>query len=160
MKARDFQAAIQSFSSVIARQPKRALAFHYRGQAHQLAQETDAAIEDYNQAIRFKPEDAFPYVEARGICYVRLKKDDEAFADFNKALELRMDLPAAFNGRGGILLRRKEYEGAIRDYTAALNLNPRSASTYRNRAAAKQAMGDKAGARADRKAAETAKQEN
>jgi serine/threonine protein kinase/Flp pilus assembly protein TadD len=159
LKARDFQAAIQSFTTVIAAQPKRALAFYYRGQAHQLAQENEAAIADYTQAIRFKPEDAFTYVE-RGICYVRLKKDDEAFADFNKALDLRMDLPAAFNGRGGILLRRKEYEGAIRDYTAALNLNPHNASAYRNRAAAKQAMGDKAGARADRKAAETAKQEN
>ncbi len=159
LKARDFQAAIQSFTTVIAAQPKRALAFYYRGQAHQLAQENEPAIADYTQAIRFKPEDALTYVE-RGICYVRLKKDDEAFADFNKALELRTDLPAALNGRGGILLRRKEYEGAIRDFTAALNLNPHNAIAYRNRAAAKQAMGDKAGARADRKAAETAKQEN
>lgn len=159
LKERDFQAAIQSFSTVIAAQPKRALAFYDRGQAHQLAQENEAAIADYTQAIRFKPEDPFTYVE-RGICYVRLKKDDEAFGDFNKALEMRTDLPAALNGRGGILLRRKEYEGAIRDFTAALNLNPHNAIAYRNRAAAKQAMGDKAGARADRKAAETAKQEN
>jgi tetratricopeptide (TPR) repeat protein len=159
LKARDFQAAIQSFSTVIAQQPKRALAYYDRGQAHQLAQENEAAIADYTQAIRFKPEDAITYVE-RGICEVRLKKDDEAFADFNKALELRMDLPNALNGRGGVFLRRKEYENAIRDFTAAINLNPHFAIAYRNRALAKQAMGDKAGARTDRKAAEAAKQEN
>jgi serine/threonine protein kinase/regulator of sirC expression with transglutaminase-like and TPR domain len=152
LKAREFQAAIQSFSNVISQQPKRAQAYFSRGQAHQLLGENEAAIKDYDQAIRFKPEDALAHVE-RGICLVRLRRDDEAFADYNRALEIRADLPAALNGRGGILLRRRQFENAIKDFTAALALNPHFVQAYRNRAAARQALGDIAGARADRKAA-------
>jgi tetratricopeptide (TPR) repeat protein len=156
LKAGEYQAAIQSFSSVIVQQPRRAQAYHYRGEAHQLLMENDAAIKDYGEAIRLKPEDPFPYLE-RGVCLVRLQRDDEAFADFNRALEIRPNLPVALNGRGGILLRRREFENAIRDFTAAIGFNPHSAAAYRNRAAAKQALGDKAGAKADREAAGNAK---
>jgi tetratricopeptide (TPR) repeat protein len=156
LKAGEYQAAIQAFTSVIAQQPKRAQAYHYRGEAHQLLMENEAAIKDYGEAIRLKPEDPFPYLE-RGVCLVRLQRDDEAFADFNRALEIRANLPVALNGRGGILLRRRQYENAIRDFTAAIGFNPNSAVAYRNRASAKQALGDKAGAKADREAAANAK---
>jgi Tfp pilus assembly protein PilF len=152
LKAGEYQAAIESFTTVIAQQPKRAQAYYNRGQAHQLLMENEAAVRDYDEAIRLKPEDALPYAE-RGVCLVRLHRDDEAFASFNRALEIRADFPVALNGRGGVLLRRKQYENAIRDFTAAISFNPRMAVAYRNRAAAKQALGDKAGAAEDRKAA-------
>jgi serine/threonine protein kinase/Tfp pilus assembly protein PilF len=156
LKARDYQAAIQSFSSVISQQPKRAQAYYGRAEAHRFLLENEAAIKDYDEAIRFRPEDPYPHI-GRGVCFARLSRDDEAFADFNRALEIKADLPAALNARGGILLRRRQFENAIRDFTAALAINPHFAQAYRNRAAAKQALGDKAGARADRKAADNAK---
>jgi serine/threonine protein kinase len=156
LKARDYPGAIQSFSAVIARHPKNAQAFYNRGQAHQFLQENDAAIQDYNESIRLKPAEPLPYV-GRGICNTRFHRDDDAFADFNRALDLRADLPMALNGRGGVFARRRQYERAIQDFTAAINLNPHLAIAYRNRAAAKQALGDTTGANADRKAADSAK---
>lgn len=153
LKAGDYQGAIQSFSSVIAQQPKRGLAYYNRGQAHQFLLQNEAAVSDYNEAIRLKPEDPYPYI-GRGVCLVRLRRDEEALADFNRALEIKADLPVALNGRGAIFLRRKQLENALRDFNAAIGLNPRLVQAYRNRAAAKQAMGDIAGARKDRKAAE------
>lgn len=156
MKAHDYQAAIQSFSSAISQRPDHSPFYYSRGQAHQLLLEDEAAIRDFNEAIRLKPDGPLAYV-GRGACFVRLHRDDAAFADFNRALELRADLPFALNGRGAVLLRRREYEHAIRDFTAALSLNPHSVLAYRNRAAARQAIGDIAGAKADRKAAENEK---
>lgn len=156
LKARDYQAAIQSFSSVISQRPEDAQAYYSRGQAHQFLIENEAAVKDYDEAIRLKPEGPFPYI-GRGVCLTRLRRDDAAFADFNRALELRPDLPMALNGRGGVLLRRRQFERAIRDFTAALSFNPHFAVAYRNRAVARQAIGDIAGAKADRKAAENAK---
>ena len=158
LKARDYQAAIQSFSSVISQQPKRAQAYYGRGEAHRFLLENEAAVKDYDEAIRLRPEDPYPHI-GRALSLIRLNRDDEAFKDFNRALEIKADLPAALNARGGILLRRKQFENAIRDFTAALAVNPHFAQAYRNRAAAKQALGDKAGARADRKAADNAKTE-
>lgn len=159
MRTRDYKGAIESFSNVIALQPKRATAYYDRGQAHQFLSENEAAIKDYDEAIRLKPEDALAYV-GRGLCLARLNRDDEALADLNHALELRANLPAALNGRGAIELRRKQNDKAMRDFDAALAINPLFAPALRNRAAAKQAMGDKAGARVDRRAAESAKEEN
>ena len=156
LKARDYQAALQAFTSVISQQPKRAQAYYGRGEAHRFLLENEAAIKDYDEAIRLKPEDPYPLI-GRGLCLVRLSRDDEAFADFNRALEIRSDLPAALNARGGILIWRRQFENAIHDFTAALAINPHFAQAYRNRAAAKQALGDKAGARADRKVADNAK---
>jgi serine/threonine-protein kinase len=153
MKAHDYQAAIQSFSSAISQRPDHSPAYYSRGQAHQLLLEDEAAIRDFNEAIRLKPDGPLAYV-GRGACFVRLHRDDAAFADFNRALELRADLPFALNGRGAVLLRRRQYEQAIRDFTAAISLNPHSVLAYRNRAAARKAIGDIAGAKADRKAAE------
>ena len=48
-----------------------------------------------------------------------------------------------------IYLRRKEYQKAIPDFTMAIHLGPTFAQPYENRAAAKKALGDVAGANGD-----------
>jgi len=156
LRAHDYAGALQSFSTVISRHPKNAQAYYGRGQAHQFLQENEAAMQDYDEAIRLKPADPFPYI-GRGVCKTRFHRDDDAFADFNRALDLKSDLPLALNGRGGVFLRRRQYERAIRDFTAAVSLNPHLAIAYRNRATARQAIGDIAGANADRNSADSAK---
>jgi tetratricopeptide (TPR) repeat protein len=86
----------------------------------------------------------------RAVCLARMKDDDRAFADYNRALALAPNLALSWNGRGVIYLHRKQYQSAISDFTAAIRLNPNLIQPYRNRAAAKRALGDTAGARADR----------
>jgi tetratricopeptide (TPR) repeat protein len=105
-------------------------------------------VEDYSEAIRLAPREAFSY-SGRGVCLVRMHRDDDAFADFNRALELEPNLASALNGRGGVYFRRRQYAQALRDYDAAIQANPRFAQAYLNRAHARQATGDAAGAAAD-----------
>jgi serine/threonine protein kinase/Tfp pilus assembly protein PilF len=156
MKAHDYRRAIGTFTSSIAMRPDHAPSYYNRGQAHQLLKENEAAIKDFTEAIRLKPESPLAFAQ-RGICLVRLHRDDQAIPDFDRALELRPETVIALTGRGGVLLRRKQYDRAIRDFTAAININPHFAPAYRNRADAKQAIGDTAGAKADRKAADAEK---
>jgi tetratricopeptide (TPR) repeat protein len=148
MKAGDYQGAIQSFTKAIALHPKNAQAYASRGSAHQRLEQNEAAVLDYSQAILLAPREAFAYA-GRGVCLVRLRRDDDAFADFNRALELEPDLAAALNGRGGVYFRRRQYAQAMRDFNAAIRANPRFAQAYQNRARARQATGDTAGAAAD-----------
>jgi serine/threonine-protein kinase len=117
--------------------------------AHQHLEQNEAAVQDYSEAIRLAPQSAFAYA-GRGVCLVRLHRDDDALADFNRALELEPRQASALNGRGGgVYFRRRQNAQALRDYNAAIASNPRFAQTYQNRARARLAMGDTAGAAAD-----------
>jgi len=78
-------------------------------------------------------------------------------ADFGRALEIRPDLPVALNGRGEILLRRRDYPEAIRNFDAAIGIRSKFAPAYENRAKAKRALGDRAGVQADFRKAEELK---
>jgi serine/threonine protein kinase/Tfp pilus assembly protein PilF len=156
MKAHDYQAAVQSFTSAIAQRPNHFGSYYSRGQSHQMLMEIDEAVKDYTQAIRIRARSPMAYAE-RGGCYVRLHRDDAALDDFNKALELRPNIVIALTGRSGIFVRRRQFDKAVNDATEALRLNPHAAQAYRNRAAAKDGMGDRAGAKADRMAADMEK---
>ncbi len=148
LQDRDFSAAIQSFTAVIAKDPNFKKVYHERGYAYQLANQTDSAIQDFSRAIQLDPQDAMSYSD-RAVCLAHLRHDDQAMADFNRALEIKPDLAAALNGRGAILLRRGRYVLAIRSFDAAIASNPKFAPAYENRAKAKRATGDNAGAEAD-----------
>jgi Flp pilus assembly protein TadD len=57
-----------------------------------------------------------------------------------------------------IHLHRKEYEKAVADFTEAIRLRPTYDQPYKNRAAAKKALGDTAGANEDLNQAKALKQ--
>jgi tetratricopeptide (TPR) repeat protein len=86
-----------------------------------------------------------------------MRQDDQAMADFARALQLRPDLAAALNGRGAILLKRRDYPEAIRNFDAAIASKPKFAPAYANRAKARRALGDISGAQADFRKAEELK---
>jgi tetratricopeptide (TPR) repeat protein len=59
--------------------------------------------------------------------------------------------PMALFGRGNIYYRRKDFGPALADYDKVLQINPRFAPAYQNRAHAREAIGDFEGAAADRR---------
>ncbi len=53
-----------------------------------------------------------------------LEQYDDALADYNRALELRPDYPAALNNRGIINSEMERYDEALADFNRALELRP------------------------------------
>ena len=128
-----------------------------RAGSYQHLERLEQAIEDYSEAMKYSPESSLPYHE-RAVCLARLSQNDRAWADYNRAIELSPGYAFSWNGRGVIYLRRKEYQKAISDFTEAIRLNPALDQPYQNRAAARKALGDTAGANADLERARALKQ--
>lgn len=78
---------------------------------------------------------------------------DRALADINLALRKRKDEAAFLDTRGLVLLRRKDFFGAIADTSAVLTKAPKAATSLYFRALAEMASGKKAAGEADLAAA-------
>jgi len=150
VKSNDYVGALRSFGDAVTQNPQSAQARYSRGFVFQHLEQLDAAMRDYMDALRLDPNMAVAYVQL-GSCLVIERRDPQALVYFQRALELKPDAVLALFGRGNIYLRRREFNAAIADYNRLLTVNPRYAPAYQNRAVARQAMGDFAGAAADRR---------
>jgi tetratricopeptide (TPR) repeat protein len=59
-----------------------------------------SAVDDFNEAIRLKPDYADAY-NNRGGAYFKLRRYQLAVKDFNEAIRLKPDYADAYNNRGG-----------------------------------------------------------
>jgi len=108
-----------------------------------------AAVADFNEAIRLKPSYVDAY-NARALAFSALGQNDaahndyvraaeiltmkgnsnEAITAYNKALELDDKSIAAYLGRGDVYLSRGEDIAAIADFDMAVRLDKRNAHAY------------------------------
>jgi len=150
VKENDYPGALQSFTKAISLRADSAQARYSRGAVYEHLNGVEAAMRDFTEAIRLDPKMAQAH-SGVGDCLVRLHRDPEALAEFQRAIELKPEAVLALSGRGGIYLRRKQYKLALADYDRALSINPAFIPAYVNRARAREALGDFAGAAADRR---------
>jgi hypothetical protein len=81
-----------------------------------------------------------------------------ALRSLNRAIELDPQRATSYNARGYVYLRLQSFANALVEFSSALRLRPDYANAYRNRAIARQHLGDQEAAAADnRKAAELEK---
>jgi len=93
---------------------------------------TDEALECYDRAIEFDPEDALAY-NNRGVFYASKGYYDIGIRDFDRAIELNHEFAEAYCGRGNAYDDKGEHDLAIRDYNKAIELKPEYALAYYNR---------------------------
>ncbi|HXG65677.1 MAG TPA: tetratricopeptide repeat protein [Blastocatellia bacterium] len=82
-----------------------------------------AAIEHLRVAIAQGESPALAHA-LLGVAEERLKKTEEAFADYSRAIELEPNLAAAREGRARLLESRGEFAKAIEDYSIAYRAQP------------------------------------
>jgi tetratricopeptide (TPR) repeat protein len=105
---------------------KMATAFNNRGVAHRLKGDYDAALADYNEAIRLNPASASAY-NNRGII-LRIRHDyDHAISDYDHAITLNRDYPAFFYNRALAYTDKSDYNHAAADFDMVLKFNPNNA---------------------------------
>lgn len=73
----------------------------------------------------------------RAVAYTKDGQPRLALEDFNRAVQLFGEYPAAYNNRGNLLVELGQYNEAIKDYDRAVLLAPGYAAAYSNRANAK-----------------------
>jgi tetratricopeptide (TPR) repeat protein len=111
----------------------------------------DLAIDDFNKAIKVKPN-AESYIRRASLKIEWVEKNEsirslsglelvacrEAEEDINKALELNPNYSEAYHLRGGCKSRiHSDKKGALQDYDKSIELDPKNIDAYYSRASLK-----------------------
>lgn len=148
-KKRDFEAAIKDCSTVIeqskkpepvsalktAAKGKQAAALTLRADCYRELHKLTEAMADINQVIKQNPDLIVPF-ETRGTIYLASGKQyKEAVVDFSKVLKQYPNLAKARMGRAEAYTAMKQYQAAIKDYSAVIDKSPKDAiDAYTERA--------------------------
>jgi len=126
-------------------------AFYDRGVSHLKADRATEAAIDFGIALDHDPK--HPWVATNlGVALTRLGRIDAAVAVLRESLDQNPVNAAAWVGLGNALLEQGAAEEAVAAYGRAIELEPDDAATLANRAWARLASGDRAGAARDAEA--------
>ncbi|XP_078515478.1 tetratricopeptide repeat protein 6 isoform X2 [Lissotriton helveticus] len=135
MKQSRYAEAVEDFCAAIHLDPINWLTFYYRGC---LLRKThpQRALQDFSTSVLIN--DGFENLNSflhRGILYTDLSLWDEAICDFESVLELDRTMAMAYVNIGLIcLLHQDNYYKAIRQFSAAIQVDPTSTRAYLCRA--------------------------
>jgi len=103
---------------------------------------TGEAINQYNKAIRIRPDFIRPY-HNRGAAYASLGQYQRAIADYNEAIRIRPDFAEVYNNRGIAHSLLGQQQQAIIDYNESIRIKPDYFEAYNNRGNAYSDLGRK-----------------
>ncbi|HEV3342866.1 MAG TPA: tetratricopeptide repeat protein, partial [Pirellulales bacterium] len=92
----------------------------------QIRENLDERLKDLSEAVELAPQNA-EFLRLRGATHLATGNADEALADFDAALAIDTDDPAAHEGRGMTLEALKRYDEARENYQRAAQLAPGNA---------------------------------
>jgi len=160
----EYDIAVADFTDALKVGPPSGFIYHNRGNAYRDTKDYVHAIADYDMAIQLAPT-SYSYTN-RGDSKQALGDIDGAFADMNQAIRLDPKAPGPLIDRGDLWRVKQDYDRAIADTAAAIQLlkggAPQPAltapgsfllSAYITRGVAYEARGDIDSAKADYTAA-------
>jgi len=108
------------------------IVYNNRGAALLKAGKPAEALEDFEAAIKMKPDSAGAYAN-RGMALLGLGKSDEAIEACDHALTLDAKSVVAYNSRGAAFLKKGDTAHALADFNEAIKLKPEYAMALSNR---------------------------
>jgi tetratricopeptide (TPR) repeat protein len=141
--------AISDFDAAIQLKPNFGEAYINRGLAWIKAPDYDRAILDFTEATKHDPKNAHMALSNRGGAYGEKGDHIQAIKDYDAAIRLNRNYPAAYYGRGDSYRAIGEYERALENYSQTIRLVPTFVDAYVNRGATYQQQGDNERAIAD-----------
>ena len=127
---------------------QRANILYQRASAYLYLRDLNAAIDDYQAAIKSFPAHLGSYM-GLAQCFIIAEQPDKALQTFSAAVEVLPDNHLAYNNRGLFLQQQGKVEEALQDFNKAIQLDPKFATAYTNRGFTLQGQGKLAEAEAD-----------
>ena len=129
---RIIQACTESLAQDIFEGNTRFFLFASRAAGYFAAGDKQHALDDYNEAIRLAPRNAYIHYN-RGVFYAAQADQDSALRDFDTAIGLNSKLVPALRQRAKILQARGNFVDARQDYSTAIGLQPKTAALWSER---------------------------
>jgi tetratricopeptide (TPR) repeat protein len=125
--------AISDLSKVLELEPTNFWAYFSRGIAYHNSGNYQKAIEDFNLALKYKPNNdtgiGIIYTN-RGASRLNLGDAQGAIEDFNQAISIDQKDALAYRNRGSAYSKLGNSKKAIEDFTKAIELDPNFAYAY------------------------------
>jgi tetratricopeptide (TPR) repeat protein len=99
--------------------------FNDKGEAAYKAKDYAKAVEYYTEVLKLEPT-RHETIYARGVNYYKLKRYDDALADFDKVKSVKGIDHHALNYIGLIYMAKEDYPAAFNAFKAAVDLEPKS----------------------------------
>jgi tetratricopeptide (TPR) repeat protein len=125
-KAGRLKEAVEIYTEVIAKNPRSAEAYNWRGMAYEDLGQLDQALADFNKAIEISPDYADAY-NNRGEIYRKKNTIPQAFGDYRKAADLDKNFAEPHYNMGLMNEIQKKDGLAAGEYEAYLKLRPDAA---------------------------------
>ncbi len=129
---RIIQACTESLEQDIFEGNVRFFLFAARAAGYFAQGDTQHALEDFNEAIKLAPRNAYVYYN-RGVFYAAQSDNDAALRDFDVAIGFNSKLVPALRQRAKIYQARGKFIDARQDYSAAIGLEPKTAALWSER---------------------------
>lgn len=127
--------ALDAYDQAIRLDPKCASHHYWKAVIYYDQRDFESVITETEKALSKDPE-LVPAIGLHGIAQHYLKKDPQALADFDRAIQSSKVDPGTFLWRGRINYDAGDYQKAIDDFTDAIDLDDQYASAFRERAKA------------------------
>lgn len=147
-RCRVWHDGISLWSDVIRYNPGLALAYDNRGIALAQAGKLDAALADFDQALKIDPRLVKAFYN-RGLLYYQAGAVARALEDINQAIRLNPRNARFLNTRGIIFADQNDQVHALLDFSTALEIDPGYPEAYNNRGIIRRIRGELAPALAD-----------
>jgi tetratricopeptide (TPR) repeat protein len=148
----EYDRSIDDFTKALEINPKdeeNHKVYYMRGRSYLENRQYDQAINDFTKALEICPETdkatRFSIMESRGNSYHALNKNDAAIKDFSDAIALNLkhkNMKYVYNNRGWVWQNKEDYQKALKDYYAALAIDPAFAPAYFGRASSWYKLGN------------------
>jgi SAM-dependent methyltransferase/tetratricopeptide (TPR) repeat protein len=126
-----FKAVILQADELISSFSQSAVLFNIRAAAYAKLLKHDAAIKDYRNALKIKPD----YAEAHnnlGNTFLLMNDLEAALDSYQQAVTHKSDFAEAYNNIGNALKKKGILDAAVASYQRCLEINPKFVDAYFN----------------------------
>ena len=139
-RERKLAESVSDYSKAISLSEPRESWFYERGLAYAAMGHYPQANADYSRAIEMTQEKRAIYLYQRGSRYWQMQDGEKAVADLSKAIALDPALTRAYATRGEIFAAKKDWQNALADMNAWVELDP-TEEAYRKLAEVRRGAG-------------------